>query len=86
MSWLVIADRFSGWLSLKYYPREASSSDLINSLKEYFCVFGVAEHFSSDDGPQFKSTAFKEFLRNWGVTQHRVSSSYHPHSNLRAET
>ena len=32
-SWLVIADRFSGWLSLHYYPREASSSDLIKSLK-----------------------------------------------------
>ena len=85
-SWLVIADRFSGWLSLNYYPREASSSDLIKSMKEYFCVFGVAEHFSSDDGPQFRSTAFREFLRTWGVTEHRVSSAYHPHSNLRAET
>ena len=85
-SWLVIADRFSGWLSLHYYPREASSSDLIKSLKEYFCVFGVAEHFSSDDGPQFRSAAFKEFLRTWGVTEHRVSSAYNPHSNLRAET
>ena len=60
-SWLVIADRFSGWLSLNYYPREASSSDLIKSLKEYFCVFGVAEHFSSDDGPQFRSAAFLSF-------------------------
>ena len=85
-SWLVIADRFFGWLSLDYYPCEASSSDLIKSLKEYFCVFGVAEHFSSDDGPQFRSTALKEFLRNWGVTEHRVSSAYHPHSNLWAET
>ena len=85
-SWLVIADRFSGWLSLHYYPREASSSDLIKSLKEYFCIFGVAEHFSSDDGPQFRSTAFKEFLSTWGVTEHRVSAAYNPHSNLRAET
>ena len=60
-SWLVMADRFSGWLSLNYFPREASSSDLIKSMKEYFCVFGVAEHFSSDDGPQFRSTAFRSF-------------------------
>ena len=84
-SWLVIADRFSGWLSLHYYPREANSSDLIKSLKEYFCIFGVPENFSSDDGPQFRSTAFKDFLLTWG-TEHRVSSAYHPHSNLRAET
>ena len=55
-------------------------------MKEYFCIFGVAEHFSSDDGPQFRSSDFKEFLRTWGVTEHRVSAAYHPHSNLRAET
>ena len=84
-SWLVIADRFSGWLSLHYYPREATSSDLIKSLKEYFCIFGVPENFSSDDGSQFRSTAFRDFLKAWG-TEHRVSSAYHAHSNLRAET
>ena len=67
------------------YPREATSSDLIKSLKEYFCIYGVPENFSSDDGSQFRSTAFRDFLKAWG-TEHRVSSSYHPHSNLRAET
>ena len=35
-SWLAIADRFSGWLSL--FPREASSQELINILKNYFCM------------------------------------------------
>ena len=85
-SWLAIADRFSGWLSLFYFPREASSQELINTLKNYFCTYGIAEQVSSDDGPQFRSTQFKQFLNNWGVNQHRVSSSYHPHSNLRAET
>ena len=85
-SWLAIADRFSGWLSLFYFPREASSQELINTLKNYFCTYGIAEQVSSDDGPQFRSIQLKEFLTSWGVGQHRVSSSYHPHSNLRAET
>ena len=85
-SWLVIADRFSGWLSVYYYPRDASSNDLIKTLKDYFSIFGVCEHFSSDEGPQFRSAQFQEFLKTWGVVQHRVSSAYHPHSNLRAET
>ena len=84
-SWLVIADRFSGWLSLHYFPKEASSSDLITRLKHYFCTFGIAEEVSSDDGPQFRSNQFQQFLQSWGV-KHRVSSAYHPHSNLRAET
>ena len=84
-SWLVIADRFSGWLSLYYFPREASSNDLVNTLKHYFCIFGIADQISSDDGPQFRSGQFQQFLQSWGV-KHRVSSAYHPHSNLRAET
>ena len=54
-SWLVIADRFSGWLSLHHFPKEASSSDLITSLKNYFCTSGIPEEISSDDGPQFRS-------------------------------
>ena len=84
-TWLVIADRFSGWLSLNYFPREASASDLIRNLKDYFTTFGIAEHFSSDLGPQFKSSEFRNFLKAWGV-EHRTSSSYFPKSNLRAES
>ena len=82
----MIADRFSGWLSLNYFPKEASSSELIARLKNYFCTFGIPEEISSDDGPQFKSNQLKQFLQSWGVKNHRVSSAYHPHSNLRAET
>ena len=29
---------------------------------------------------------FQKFLSDWGVDKHRVSSSYFPHSNMRAET
>ena len=84
-TWLVIADRFSGWLSVFYYARDATSRDLINKLKDFFVTFGVAEEFSSDGGPQFKSREIQQFFSNWGV-KHRVSSAYFPHSNLRAET
>ena len=84
-SWLVLVDRFTGWLSLFYYPREASSTDLVKDMKHYFSTFGISEQFSSDSGPQFRSSQFQEFLRCWGV-EHRVSSAYHPKSNLRAET
>ena len=84
-TWLVLADRFTGWLSLFYYPKEASASDLVKDMKDYFAIFGIAEHFSSDSGPQFKSNQFQSFLKSWGI-EHRVSSSYHPKSNLRSET
>ena len=84
-TWLVLADRFSGWLSMHYFPREATATDLISHLKNYFAIFGIAEHFSSDSGPQFQSSQFKNFLKSWGV-EHRTSSAYFPKSNLRSET
>ena len=84
-TWLVLADRFSGWLSLHYFPREATATDLVRNMKDYFTHFGIAEHFSSDSGPQFQSSLFQNFLRSWGV-EHRTSSSYFPKSNLRSET
>ena len=83
-TWLVVADRFSGWVSLFYYEKEATARDLVNKMKQIFTTFGVAEHFSSDEGPQFRAREFQQFLAQYGV-EHRVSSAYFPHSNLRAE-
>ena len=84
-SWLVVADRFTGWVSVFYYPREATATDLVRKMKEIFSTMGVAEHFSSDEGSQFTSGLFTKFLSDWGVEEQRVSSAYFPHSNLRAE-
>ena len=39
---------------------------------------------ATDGGPQFACHATQQFLRNWGV-KWRVSSSYYPQSNGRAE-
>jgi hypothetical protein len=85
-SWLVCADRFTGWVSTYYFPREAVASDLVRLMKEYFATFGVAEHISSDEGSQFVSSKFVNFLQSWGADCHKISSAYNPHSNLRAET
>ena len=85
-TWLICADRFSGWASFYYYPREATATDLVKTMKDYFSTFGVAEHVSSDSGSQFTSQQFQTFLKAWGTDFHKISSSYNPHSNLRAET
>ena len=84
-SWLVIADRFSGWTSVFYFEKEATSKDLIKILRTMFLTFGAAEELSTDSGSQFISHELREFLSKWEV-RHRISSEYNPHSNLRAET
>ena len=74
-SWLAVADRFSGWLSLFYFPREAGCHELVITLKNYFCTYGVAEQVSSDDGPQFQSNHFRQLGSQSTQSQFCVPSS-----------
>ena len=83
-SYLVNADRFSGWITIYHFPQSATSRQLISICRASFQSYGVSEELSSDGGPQFASHEFKQFLENWGV-QHRVSSVEYPQSNGRAE-
>ena len=83
-TYLVVVDRYSGWPSVSKC-REESSAELIRLLRLLFCQYGVPEELASDGATVFTSVQTKRFLEIWGV-QHRVSSAYFPHSNLRAET
>ena len=85
MNFLVMADRYSGWLSAWYVGKGDFDTDrLIEILRGYFSTFSVPAEISSDMGPQFKSSKFAQFLQRYGV-HHRQSSSYFAHSNTRAE-
>ena len=33
-SWLICADRFTGWVSTFYFPREAVATELVRLMKE----------------------------------------------------
>ena len=61
-----------------------TSADLIDALRSYFATFGVPELLSTDGATIFTSHTFKDFCKRWGIEQ-RISSSYHPRSNKRAE-
>ena len=84
-TWLVTADRFSGWVSVHYFPKEASSKDLMKVFRDVFTTFGVPQEVTTDGGPQFISHDLVSFLEKWGV-KHRKSAPYNPHANWRAET
>jgi len=54
-AYLVIVDRYSGWLCIYHCQQgAATSANLINICRELFTVYGVPEEISSDGGPQFK--------------------------------
>ena len=47
-------------------------------------IFSVPEELSSDGQSTYTSQVTRDFLKAWGV-KHRLSSSYFPHFNTRAE-
>ena len=50
-TWLVTADRFTGWISVFYFQGAASSKELIKVLREMFTTFGVPQEITTDGGP-----------------------------------
>ena len=83
-NYLVLGDRFSGWISLYSTGKgEFDGKKLEEILRDYFTTFNIPEEFSSDGGPQMMSGVVQDCLRRWGVS-HRLSSAYFPHSNYHA--
>ena len=85
-SYLVYVDRRSCWPSLRVWnKRDPTSRDVIRVLWEFFTALGVPVRFWSDNGPQFNSREFTQFLSRWGV-QHAPSTPHYPQSNGLAES
>lgn len=81
---LIAVDNYSGWQTVFNLEKQAITSKLINATRDLFCIAGVPNVLWSDGGPQFRSKAFQDFLKRWGVT-HGTSSPMYPQSNGKAE-
>lgn len=76
----VCLDHFSKFVYLKPL-RKATACEVIKCLeREMFHVFGVPEFVHSDNGKQFISSLFKEFLQKYGV-KHVKTAFYSPQAN-----
>ena len=83
-TYLAVADRYSGWLMIYHFTKQATGERLVAICRDIFSNYGIADSISSDGGPQFKSNVFDQFLKKHGV-HHRKSSVDYPQSNGRAE-
>ena len=84
---LIIGDRLSGWteiISVKHGSDNSGSKGLCDAFRTVFQTFGVPDELTSDGGPEFIAAETIAFYKKWGVT-HRLSSSYFPQGNGRAE-
>lgn len=81
---LIIVDAYSKWLEVKV-TNTMTANATIAILDELFATFGSPVILVSDNGPQFTSVEFRDFLQRSGVKFHKRTAPYHPSTNGQAE-
>jgi hypothetical protein len=82
-NFLVVIDSYSKWPEI-FRMNSTTTTATIAVLRQLFSRYGLPLQLVSDNGPQFASRQFEEFLRCNGVKHVKVSP-YHPASNGAAE-
>ncbi|XP_055922719.1 uncharacterized protein K02A2.6-like, partial [Eupeodes corollae] len=80
---LIIIDSYSKWVEV-FKTHEMTSIFTINKLRDVFCRFGLVDTLVSDNGRQFISLDFQQFLANNGI-KHILTAPGHPATNGQAE-
>ena len=82
--YLVVTDAHSKWPEIVLMNKDTSARATIKCLRDLFSKYGFPLQIVSDNGPQFRSEEYQEFLKRNGVKSVRVSP-YQPSSNGAAE-
>ena len=64
---------------------QCNSAKTMTALKELFAKHGIPEEIQPDNGSQFASYLFAEFVKDWNI-KHSTSSSRNPRSNGQVES
>ncbi|XP_064459074.1 uncharacterized protein K02A2.6-like [Ornithodoros turicata] len=80
---LVLVDAYSKWVDVLWMS-STTATKTVEKLRTVFATFGLPEVLVSDNGPQFLSAEFADFLSANGIV-HKKIPPYHPASNGAAE-
>lgn len=81
--YLLVIDHYSGYFELAQLTNTRNET-VITNCKSQFARHGIPDTLFTDNGPQFSSSAFQQFSKEYQF-QHTTSSPYHPQSNGMAE-
>ena len=79
-SYLILVDAHSKWPEVIDMKSNTTSAATIKELRQTFARFGLPEQLVSNNGPQFVSAEFTQFLKSNGVI-HIKLAPYHPSTN-----
>ncbi|XP_062608629.1 uncharacterized protein K02A2.6-like [Saccostrea cucullata] len=80
---LIVVDAYSKWPEV-FEMRSTTSNATINTLRTLFARQGIPAEIVSDNGPQFRSEEFRQFMESNAI-RHITSSPFHPRTNGQAE-
>ena len=80
---LIVVDAHSKWIEA-IMMTTTTTSKTIAEIRKMLAAYGMLEQVISDNGPQFTSNEFDEFMKKNGI-KHILTSPYHPKSNSEAE-
>ena len=81
--YLTAMDAFSKWPEVVIMDT-TTTSKTIDALRDMFARWGLPHQLATDNGPQFTSIEFENFIKRNGVV-HIRSALYHPATNKLAE-
>lgn len=79
----ILVDSHSKWVEV-FRTKSTTSKFVIDKLREVFCRFGLVDTIVSDNGTQFTSAEFKQFVDFNGI-RHILTAPGHPATNGQAE-
>nr|XP_055073117.1 uncharacterized protein K02A2.6-like [Misgurnus anguillicaudatus] len=82
-TFMILVDAYSKWLEVFKMP-SLTSQATITRLRRLFAAYGLPEHIVTDNGTQFTSVDFKNFMQLNGIL-HSTSAPGHPATNGLAE-
>lgn len=81
--YMITVDYFSKWPEVVKLDN-LTTNNVVCYLKSQFSRYGLPDVLISDNGPQFSSHEFKNFLADYGI-EHSTSSPYYAQANGQAE-
>ncbi|XP_058032586.1 uncharacterized protein K02A2.6-like [Ahaetulla prasina] len=82
-TFLILVDAYSNWVEIGITPSPTSGA-VIRILDGLFATHGLPDVIVTDNGPQFTSAPFRQFLAMRGI-RHAPAAPFHPAGNGRAE-
>lgn len=82
-TYLLVVDYHSRWPEIRLLNHQTSGA-IISRLKSIFATHGIPDVVVSDNGPQFASSEFQNFTKEFCFT-HTTSSPRYPQANGEAE-